>query len=238
MMFWGDEYSSELSIVGMRRHAKMQGISSSLIDRTDSQKVKVAKAVKRNSVDDHNPIAASNDQNCTFHFSVKGGMPMQSRAGYVRVRIKGKGKAKQAFLVKNFYISFFSGGWVNFYASMDHDGIHFFKSRITSDASCFFVSSLDFHSIRSEKSFKDIGIRKDENGKSELFMQDTHAVIIKTLDGDEIILRFSKKQLRMQWLERLNIIWGLQIQERLKNANKIQQPRFLKRLTNMMSFRK
>jgi hypothetical protein len=215
-------------------------MSSSLIDRADNQKVKVAKAVKRsNSIDDnHNPVVTSNDQNCTFHFSIKGGMPMQSRASHVRVRIKGKGKAKQAFLVKHFYNAFFSGGWINFYASMDHDGIHFFKSRITSEPSCFFVSSLDFHSIRSEKSFRDIGIRKDENGKNEIFMQDTHAVIIKALDGDEIILRFSKKQLRIQWLERLNIIMGIQIRERLKNANKNQQPRFLKRLTNIMSFRK
>lgn len=31
LMFWGDEYTSEISIVGVRRHAKMQGISTIII---------------------------------------------------------------------------------------------------------------------------------------------------------------------------------------------------------------
>ena len=218
------------------------GVSISLIDRSDSNhKVKSAKSLKgQNSNNDSNnnktsSSSSANDQLSTFHFSIKAGLPMQSRAAYVRIKIKGQGKVKQSFLVKNLYSAFFEGGWIQFFASMDHDGIYFYKNRVNVDES-FLASSSEFASIRTEKLFKEIGIKKGENGKNEAFIQDTHGIVIRTLDGDEISLRFSKKQIRIQWMERLSIIMRMVVDQRNKNTDrKVSEPLF-QRLNRMLSF--
>jgi hypothetical protein len=161
---------------------------------------------------------------------------MQSRAGYVRIKIRGQGKVKQSFLVKNLYSAFFEGGWIQFFASMDYDGIYFFKNRVSLDE-CFVALSSEFESVRTEKLFKEIGIKKGENGKNEAFIQDTHGIVIRTLDGDEISLKFSKKQIRVQWMERLSIIMRMVTDQRNRSVDTKKESRHLfKRLSRMLSF--
>ena len=117
---------------------------------------------------------------------------------------------------------------------MNFDGINFYDKRV-SIAESFLVLPSEFDTVRSEKLFKEHGIRKNDNGKTEAFFQDTHAIIIKTLDGDEILLRFTSKQIRMQWMERLQTLFASVLEERKKNSIKKDQV-FFKRLTKMISF--
>ena len=231
LMFWGDVYTSEVNVVGMRRHAKIQGVDTSIADKKfDPSTNYNSKSVRPVAIKEH----MKEDENCKFNFTIKAGTPMKSRAGYMQIKIKGKGKVKKAFMSKYLYKSLFKSGWVSLYVSMDHDGLYFYDNRVSLVES-FCALSSDFDSIRSERIFKEYGVKKSESGKTEAFLQDTHAIIIKTLDGDEILIRFNSKQVRIQWMERLSLVLASVLEERSKNKKEEKQV-FFKRLTRMMSF--
>lgn len=237
-MFWGDEYASDINVVGVRRHARMENLTNSDIDiNNDNNKQKVTKVIaKKDSLQCGDSIPFIDDTS-KFHFSIKGGIALQSRCGNIRVKVKGKGKTKTLFITNNFYTSLFSGGWVNFYASMDHDGLRFYKNRLNINE-IFTILSIDFKSLKSEKLFKEIAIQKNNDGKSEVYLQDTHVIIIKLLDNDEILLRFPTKKMRVQWYERLNVIIDIQISERRRKNISNNDNHFFKRFARAMTFRK
>lgn len=177
LMYWGGEYQKDLVVVHQRRAVQFNAhIISTSTDRAFTTTA-------------GNPSLA---------FRIVAGAPLRSRCQWGRLIVRGSGALRRKIQNKDFLSNFsFFDSWTRFYLSLDDFGLHLFENKFMTKP-VYIIPIIDLKSVTVDLLAP---VRQNPSNNAKSIVEDINNVILTTLSGDEIFIRFPDAGSRVAWQE-------------------------------------